>query len=480
MERCFLKVPFCHAERGFMYYYALINENNVCTAVYAMPAPLSGESYVTITEEQYTSQSVIGMKYDNGEWVEVTVYYYAILNDKGIVTNVYQSETEMAAADNLVQITLEQYNDASLVGKYYDRENNAFIDAPISVLKEHSTNEIQYKAEEKWLSDKLDEIEAAIAAISTGTGMSAAEILTVLLGVDGAGSGLDADKLDGKEAAEFAAAEHAHEGYAAAEHTHDGYAATDHTHAGYAPTEHTHDGYAASNHTHEGYAATDHTHSNYAASSHSHAQSDITGLASALAAKADSSHTHSGYAASSHSHAQSEITGLTSALASKADSSHTHSGYAASSHSHSDYFEKAGGTISGETNFSGGLVRTKGTQTLFNSGTMINFGSGNLPTNICGEAIYSTKSITVSSDERLKSDVKKLDKQALIDFMKQIELVSYRYNEEPEGTKHIGVIAQQLYKINPTIAKYFVSEKEDGYFTVDYSALALLAVLALQ
>jgi hypothetical protein len=48
--------------------------------------------------------------------------------------------------------------------------------------------------------------------------------------------------------------------------------------------------------------------------SHTHAQSEITGLVAALAAKADSSHTH----------AQSDITGLVAALAGKANSSHTH------------------------------------------------------------------------------------------------------------------------------------------------------------
>ena len=131
-------------------------------------------------------------------------------------------------------------------------------------------------------------------------------------------------------------------------------------------------------------------------------------------------------------------------------------------------------------NFSGGLVRTKGTQTLYNSGSMINFGSGNLPTNICGEAIYSTKTITVSSDERLKSDFHEVDKQTLLDFAKQVQLVAYRYlGEEDLETPHIGVIAQQLLEINPEIAKYFVKENKDGYYTVDYTALSLIPLLAM-
>lgn len=44
------------------------------------------------------------------------------------------------------------------------------FEPPISVLAAHSTNEISYKKEEKWLSDKLDEMDAAIAAIEGKAG----------------------------------------------------------------------------------------------------------------------------------------------------------------------------------------------------------------------------------------------------------------------------------------------------------------------
>lgn len=448
-----------------MFYYALIDENNICTAVYAMPAAISGSSYVEITAEQYTSQSVIGMKYANGTWVEVTTYYYAILDDKGIVTNVYESETEMPAASNMVEITAEQYNDSTLIGKYYDRENDTFIVPPVSVLAEHSTSEIQYKNEEKTLETKLDEIDEAIEAIDEAIEAidGAIEALEA-----GSGSGVTVDaytkaesdaKYATKEALEDKAdATHSHNEYAAAEHTHTGYAEAEHTHTGYAATDHAHTGYAAADHAHNGYAASDHTHNNYAATSHSHSQNEITGLASALAGKADSNHTHSGYAASNHSH----------------------SGYASSNHSHSEYFPSTGGTISGETNFSGGLVKAKGVQAIFHSGSQLVYGSNNLPTRIAGSAITSTKTITVDSDERLKADINELDKQVLIDFMKKIELVSYRYKDEPEGTKHIGVIAQQLLEINPNVAQYFVKVDENGYYSVDYTALSLMALLAVQ
>lgn len=71
-------------------------------------------------------------------------------------------------------------------------------------------------------------------------------------------------------------------------------------------------------------------------SSHTHAQADVTGLVTALAGKANSSHTHSqddvtglqtaldGKANASHTHSQSDVTGLETALDGKANSSHTH------------------------------------------------------------------------------------------------------------------------------------------------------------
>lgn len=72
-----------------------------------------------------------------------------------------------------------------------------------------------------------------------------------------------------------------------------------------------------------------------APTAHTHAQSEITGLETALSGKASSTHTHaqsditglatalSGKAASSHTHAQSDITGLETALAGKASTNHT-------------------------------------------------------------------------------------------------------------------------------------------------------------
>ena len=105
---------------------------------------------------------------------------------------------------------------------------------------------------------------------------SASEILTLVKTVDGSGSGLDADTLDGQHSSYFATA-HSHP-YASSSHSHS-YAATSHTHS-----------YAATSHSHS-YAATSHSHSGYSGTSHNHDSS-----------YAGSSHSHSGYSATSHTH----------------------------------------------------------------------------------------------------------------------------------------------------------------------------------
>ena len=119
--------------------------------------------------------------------------------------------------------------------------------------------------------DKLDGIESNATA-----DQSASEILTLVKTVDGSGSGLDADTLDGYHSSNFATA-HSHP-YASSNHSHS-YAASSHSHS-----------YAASSHSHS-YAATSHSHSNYSGTSHNHDSS-----------YAGSSHSHSGYATSGHSH----------------------------------------------------------------------------------------------------------------------------------------------------------------------------------
>lgn len=58
-----------------MFYYAELNEiTHVCTHVHAIDEEYSGTYYIQITEEQYTSRSVIGQKwdFDTLSWVQAS------------------------------------------------------------------------------------------------------------------------------------------------------------------------------------------------------------------------------------------------------------------------------------------------------------------------------------------------------------------------------------------------------------------------
>ena len=552
-----------------MGYYAFIDSNSIVTWVGYLPSTPTDSAYIYIGTTD--DQTLIGKKWTGTEFVEVTHYYYALLNDKDVVVEVYEGIEGEASTDVIAINSL----DTSIVGKWYDRENQVFTDPPIHVLAEHSTDVINVGTQDKWLTTKINEIDLAVSAKApashthtgeelsgvvktingsapdsngnisvsvSGGGMTANEILTSLKTVDGAGSGLDADTIDGIEASAFALADHTHTGYAATDHTHSGYATVSDMEEletavnGKADSSHNHDtAYAAINHTHTGYASSDHTHTGYATaesvtalensingkanSDHTHTQEDITGLATALNGKASENHTHT----------QEDVTGLATALAGKANASHTHSeyatsnhthsGYAAtnhthsvyasSSHTHSDYLSTSGGTLSGTLNVNA-AIKSNGVQVGYNSGSDTTLGSNSYPTNVAGtqvtlngdkvyspniyprntgtfylgaqsnrwSGIYSKVAVNVSSDERLKEGIKDVDVKACVDFVNALEVKNFSYIGNE--TEQIGVIAQQLVAANPDFAKYFVEQGEDGYYGVKTSDLVFPLIAAVQ
>lgn len=501
-----------------MYYYAYVNSSNICQSVHALPSQITADGYIEITEEQYTSQSVVGKQYVDGEWVN-PVYYYAILNENDICTDVVElpSTIEM---DTYIQINSL---DTSLIGKRYNRETLQWEEVSFAETAAHSTDEINVGTSNDCLTTVLNakansadvytktQVDDLIDGIETGTGTAGADgedggYYTPTVSTDGVLSwtaskedmptvasanikGADgqngADGADGTtvvvgtvttgEAGTSAVVQgvlneetnvltlnftipkgaQGEKGDAGDASTVDAYTKTEVNTLlnGKADSTHSHDGYATTEQLNNKADST-HTH-DYAPSTHTHTMSDITGLSSALSGKADSSHTHSEYASSTH----------------------THSGYASSSHTHSNYFSTSGGTITGETNFSGGLVRLKGTQTLFNSGSMITISSNNVETMIAGSAIYSKVAISVSSDERLKENIADVDADKLIEFIKGIDVKSFNYIDN-KTDECIGVIAQDLEKSE--LAKYFVSQREDGYLSVKTSDLVFPLIVAIQ
>lgn len=202
---------------------------------------------------------------------------------------------------------------------------------------------------------------AALAAKLDAASYTAADVLTKLLTVDGSGSGLDADLLDGQSAAAFAAASHAHAiadvtGLQAAldakgDLSSAAAVSVDSEVVVYSGTT----GKLVKRAIGSGLATLTAgvlsvtSAATFAAAVHTHAQSDVTGLTAALAAKLDSSaytaadvlaklltvdgsgsgidadlldgNSSAAFAAASHTHAQADVTGLTAALAAKLDSS---------------------------------------------------------------------------------------------------------------------------------------------------------------
>lgn len=499
-----------------MHYYAFINANSICEGTYGFPSQITDSNYIYLGTQD--DQTVIGKKWTGTEWVEVVAFYYAVLNEKDICVDVIELPSEIT---DYTYIRINTF-DETLEGKWYNRVTLQFETAPIRVLADHSSDVVNYRNEDKWLSDKIDEkansndvytkaeSDAKFALIGAGgtsgaNGLSAYElavqngyegtvtewlaslqgqdgvngldgtngvdgvdglsayqiavnngfvgteqewlaslhgvdgtsasvtaddVLAKIKTVDGANSGLDADTLDGLQASDFALVTHTHTKYATIAQL-------------------------------EGKANSDHSHSDYA-------------TVTALNGKANVDHVHSGYAPTDHEHTISEVAGLQSALNDKASSSHTHSGYASSSHSHSDYFSKSGGTINGDTTING-VVRVNGQQCIFNSGSMVTLGTNNLQTMIAGSAIYSKVGIQVSSDERLKNVHGLSDKDKALNLIKGLKIVDYAYKDAP-NIERVGIIAQELQKLDDR----FVEKAEDGYLYVKMSELIYPLILVVQ
>lgn len=140
-------------------------------------------------------------------------------------------------------------------------------------------------------------------------------------------------------------------------------------------------------------------------------------------------HTHN-YAASTHSHNTSAITGGTLNIA-RIPTGTTSTTVSRGDHTHS-YLPLSGGTLTG---------------------------------NLTAPAFYET------SDERLKTfgdDIK-------VDFEKLSKLRKSYFKFNTEDKSHIGVSAQEIKEIYPEI----VSENKDGYLSVDYAKLSVVALKAV-
>lgn len=78
-----------------------------------------------------------------------------------------------------------------------------------------------------------------------------------------------------------------------------------------------------------------------------------------------------------------------------------------------------------------------------------------------------------SSDERLKTFNKPVNVD--LDALSALRKSHFTYNADDTNKDHIGVSAQEIQKLYPEV----VNENEDGYLSVDYAKLSVIALKAV-
>lgn len=91
--------------------------------------------------------------------------------------------------------------------------------------------------------------------------------------------------------------------------------------------------------------------------------------------------------------------------------------------------------------------------------------------------VYLVNSPNVSSDERLKTYILKLDENELSDFINGLEVVEYAYNDDL--TKRIGVTAQQMESVSD-VSQYFIEKDNDGYMSIKPTDLVFPLIATCQ
>ena len=179
-------------------------------------------------------------------------------------------------------------------------------------------------------------------------------------------------------------------------------------------------------------------------------------------------------------------------------------------------FSSSGGTISGDTNITG-VLRINGQQafTYSSSSNSQSIGTNNatggtticcgadasvgingkylrtsdiLPKttgkHVCGNAnfrwsgIYSTAAVNVSSDERLKENIESIDVSDAASLINGLDVKSFNYIESDKP--QIGIIAQDIIKASPEMAKYLVEQDDEGYYGVKTSDLVFPLIATVQ
>jgi len=85
--------------------------------------------------------------------------------------------------------------------------------------------------------------------------------------------------------------------------------------------------------------------------------------------------------------------------------------------------------------------------------------------------IFATNSTINTSDERQKNWIQTLDQEKMIDFVKELNPVSYKWKEGKNEETHTGLIAQELKKAMPFDWGIYVYDEESDSYGLRYNEL---------
>jgi hypothetical protein len=127
------------------------------------------------------------------------------------------------------------------------------------------------------------------------------------------------------------------------------------------------------------------------------------------------------------------------------------------------------------------LLDVNGTVMVRRTTNAVGVGSGGSLTVLGGASVnrdlFVGGTISSSSDERLKQDIKRItSKDHLLDKIEKLRCVKYKYKDDPELTNHIGFIAQDFADDFPELLR----KPEDGYYSLDYTKVTVLLVQCIK
>lgn len=153
------------------YYYAYI-ENNICVDIERtkrQKTDLTG--YIEVTQAEYdayindevdSTYYIIGKIWNGSEWVLPTKFYYAVLNNKGIVVDFLVSDSEVSG-QNYISITKDEYESKVYLHMKWDVTLDKFVEVPFVEYADTDTTKVSVDNTNTSLQTFLEKLQECIA-----------------------------------------------------------------------------------------------------------------------------------------------------------------------------------------------------------------------------------------------------------------------------------------------------------------------------